>query len=153
MFTKEEASAIKKEFWHKLAQQLENRRSASGKRINWVNYKTGVRDIYFRMEADKRTASISIDLGHEDIGIQELFYEQFLEFKTYLHNILGEEWDWKLHGTDTIGRTVSRISKTLNEVNVFNKRDWDKLISFLKPRIILLDEFWFDAKDNFEALK
>ena len=153
MFTKEEASAIKKEFWSNLAQQLEKRGSASGKRINWVNYKTGVRDIYFRMHANKKKASISIDISHEDTGIQELFYEQFLEFKNYLHNILGEEWDWELHGTDDLGRTVSRISKTLNEINIFNKKDWNKLISFLKPRIILLDEFWFDAKDNFEALK
>lgn len=153
MFTKEEASALKKEFWTGLAEQLDKIRSASGKRINWVNYKTGSRDIYFRMSADKKKAVISIDLGHEDIGIQELFYEQFLEFKNYLHNILGEEWDWQLHTYDDIGRTVSRISKTLEGVNVFNKKDWGKLYDFLKPRIIALDEFWFDAKDNFDALR
>ena len=153
MFTKEEAAAIKKEFWLKLAQQLEHRKSAFGKRINWVNYKTGVRDIYFRMQVDKKEAFISINIEHDDIGIQELFYEQFLEFKSYLHNILGEEWNWELYATDTLGRTVSRISKTLTDVNIFNKKDWDKLVSFLQPRIVLLDEFWFDAKDNFEALR
>jgi len=40
--------------------------AANGDRINWINYKTGVRNIYFRMDADINYASIAVELTHAD---------------------------------------------------------------------------------------
>ena len=105
------------------------------------------------MRAEKKSATISIELTHPDPEIQELYFEQFEELKTLLHETLGEEWEWELHGIDEDGRTISRIYKEISPVNVFNKEDWPALISFFKPRIIALDEFWSDAKYSFDALK
>ncbi len=105
------------------------------------------------MEADKRTATISIELAHPDTGIQELFFEQFAEFKNILHSYLEEEWEWELHHRDEEGKITSRIYKQIGGNSVFNKNDWPALISFFKPRIIALDEFWNDVRDGFDALK
>ncbi len=105
------------------------------------------------MEADKKTATISIEMAHPDSGIQELFFEQFLEFKNILHTTTAEEWLWEVHHTDDSGKVTSRIYRQLNGVSIFNKNDWPALISFFKPRIIALDEFWNDVKDGFDALK
>jgi hypothetical protein len=66
---------------------------------------------------------------------------------------LNEEWEWILHTSDETGKTVSKIEMKISGVNVFTKDDWPKIISFLKPRIIALDEFWGDVKDAFETLK
>ena len=122
-------------------------------KVNWVNYKTGIKYLYFRMEAGKRSASISIEIAHSDAGIQELFFEQFLELKNILHNTLNEDWEWQLHEITEDGKTISRIIRKLYNVSIFNKNDWPALISFFKPRIIALDEFWSDAKYAFDALK
>lgn len=105
------------------------------------------------MQADKKLADIGIEITHPDVGIQELFFEQFGEFREMLHATLGEEWTWELHGTDETGKTVSRIYQQLDKVSIFNKNDWPALISFFKPRIIALDEFWCNAKDGFDELK
>ena len=105
------------------------------------------------MDADKRTAIISIELSHPDTGIQELFFEQFIEFKNILHGYLGEEWDWELHYRHDEGKITSRIYKQITGVGIFNKNDWPTLISFFKPRLIALDGFWNDVKDGFEALR
>lgn len=105
------------------------------------------------MQAGKRTATIAIEITHPDAGIQELFFEQFEEFKNMLHNTVGEEWDWQLHGSDEYGKTISRIFKQQDGVSIFNKNDWPALISFFKPRMIALDEFWTDAKYGFDVLK
>ena len=105
------------------------------------------------MEAGKKSASIAIELAHPDAGIRELFFEQFLELKNILHVELGEEWEWELHSTDENGKNISRIYTQLNGVSIFNKNDWPALISFFKPRIIALDEFWSNAKYAFDALK
>jgi hypothetical protein len=70
-----------------------------------------------------------------------------------LADALQEEWQWDLHTTDEYGKTISRIYKQLDSVSIFNRNDWPALISFFKPRIIALDEFWSDAKYSFDALK
>ncbi|NDK57492.1 DUF4268 domain-containing protein [Pontibacter fetidus] len=153
MYTREQASQIRQAFWTAFGQYIAPQLSAEGYRTNWSNYKTGYKHVYFRMRAEKKSATISIELTHPDPDIQELYFEQFEELKTLLHETLGEEWEWELHGEDEEGRTISRIYKELPSVNVFNKEDWPQLISFFKPRIIALDEFWSDAKYSFEALK
>ncbi len=105
------------------------------------------------MYAEKDKAAIAIEIAHPDAGIQELFFDQFKQFKTILKSYLGEEWDWQLHTTGQYGKTVSRVVKEIEGVNVFNTNDWPQLISFFKPRVIALDEFWSDAKYSFEALR
>jgi hypothetical protein len=153
MYSKDQASQLKQAFWTAFGQYISPQLSAEGMKINWVNYKTGIKHLYFKMHADNSTARIAIEMAHPDAGIQELFFEQFKEYKNILHSTLGEEWDWQLHATDDYGKTISRIYKEIGPVNVFNNNDWPQLISFFKPRIIALDEFWSDAKYGFDALK
>jgi hypothetical protein len=153
MYTKEQASQLRQAFWTAFGQYLRPHPSAEGLKVNWSNYQTGIKHIYFRMKADHKSASIGIELTHPDSDIQELFFEQFKELGNMLQAILGEEWDWVLQTQDENGKIVSRIFKEISPVNVFNQGDWPVLISFFKPRIIALDEFWSNAKYSFESLK
>lgn len=153
MYSKDESSNIKQTFWTTFGQYIAPQLSADGLKVNWVNYKTGIKNLYFKMETAKRSASIAIMITHPDIGIQELFFEQFVELKPLLKKTLNEDWTWALHDTDEYGKTVSRIYKQLNSISIYNRADWPELISFFKPRIIALDEFWSTAQYSFEALK
>jgi len=153
MYSREQASQLKQEFWTTFGQYLSPHLSSEGLKVNWVNYKTGLKHVYFKMDADKRKASIAIEITHPDAGIQELFYEQFEEFKLLLENYQNEPWNWELHTRNDQDKLISKIGTQLNGVSIFNKSDWPQLISFYKPRIIALDEFWTDVKDGFEALK
>lgn len=127
--------------------------SAEGEKQNWINYKTGEKGIHFRMQADNKRAAVAIELTHGDTGIQQLYFEQFRQFKNLLEETTGEEWTWRLQSVDEEGKTVSRIYTELNGVSVFTRDDWPKLISFFKPRMIALDEFWSRVKYGFEALR
>jgi Domain of unknown function (DUF4268) len=151
MYTREEASTIRQEFWTVFGKYMGPVPSAEGLKINWINYHTRIRDVHFRMDAGVKSAVISISLEHRDPGIQELFFEQFLELKELLHSTLEEEWLWQLHVT-LDGRVVSRIYKEISGVSVFNKEHWPDLITFFKPRIIALDSFWENARYSFEGL-
>lgn len=153
MYTRQEASRLRQEFWTSFGQYMLPVPSAEGTRVNWLNYKTGEKNIYFRMHADNRRASIAIEITHADLGIQQLYFEQFTELRRILHSILEEEWTWVLHTTDEYGKTISRIYTELPGVNIFKKEDWSKLISFFKPRIIALDEFWSSVKYGFESFR
>ena len=152
MFSREEASRIREEFWTAFGRYMSPVPSAEGLKINWVNYHTRIKDIYFRMDAGQKSAIISISIEHRDPGIQQLYFDQFRDLKAYMETFLEEEWEWELHATIGNGKLISRIYKELPGVSVFNKEQWPELISFFKPRIIALDHFWQDARYSFDGL-
>lgn len=153
MYSKDQVSQLKQAFWTTFGQYIAPQLSAEGLRVNWINYKTGLKHVFFKMQADGKSAYIAIEFNHADIGMQEFLYQQMQEFKKLLENQLQEEWDWQLHMQDEFGKTITRISTTLPNVSIFKQEDWPALISFFKPRIIALDEFWIDVKDAFEVFK
>jgi hypothetical protein len=153
MFSKQETSNLRKEFWTVFGQYMSPILSAEGQKINWINYKTGIKGIQFKTEAEGQKASVSIELNQPDRTIQQIYFEQFLQLKKLLHNTVGEEWQWLLHIPNQHGNLVSKIYKDIQGVTIMRKEDWPILISFFKPRLIALDEFWSSAKYSFEALQ
>jgi hypothetical protein len=153
MYSREEARQLRQEFWTTFGQYLAPHPSATGEKVNWVNYKTGYRGLYFRMDADRRQAYIGIVMAQRDPDLQQLFYEQFLELRSPLHGLLGEEWAWDERAHDDHGRPFRQIFTALEPVNLFRREDWPAIISFLKPRILALDEFWSLARDHFHPLR
>lgn len=153
MYSKQEATKLKQQFWTAFGKYMSPILSSEGEHINWINYKTGEKDIFFRMNADNKTASIAIEITHKDESLQALYFNQFEQLKTLLHSTLNEEWTWLLHTHDDKGKTLSRIYTSISNVNIFNKEDWPKLISFFKPHIIALDKFWNNAKHIFEEMR
>ena len=152
MYSRQEASRLRQEFWTSFGLYMNPVLSAEGETLNWVNYRTGVKDIAFRMNADNKKAILAIELSHKEAGIRELVYEQFLQYKAILRDSLGEAWTWEEAYTDEHGKTVSRIYTELENASIFRKEDWPALISFFKPRIIALDEFWSQVKYSFQEL-
>lgn len=152
MYSKEEATRLRQQFWISFGQYMKPVPSASGSTVHWINYKTGVKQIFFKMDVDNKKAVISIQLAHPDPGVRHLIFNQFEEFKSMLSATLNEEWDWIQDATDEFGKTVSLITTELINVNIYNQKHWPELISFFKPRIIALDEFWDNVKPVFEDL-
>lgn len=153
MYSKQEASQLRHEFWTVFGQYMSPILSAEGEKVNWTNYKTGEKNISFRMHADNKKASIAIELTHKDKGIQQIYFEQFLQFKNLFNDVMQEEWNWQLHTYDDHGKLTSKIYKEQTGGVIFQKQDWPQLISFFKPRIIALDEFWSQVKYAFETLR
>jgi hypothetical protein len=151
MFSRKESSQIKHEFWTTFGRYMSPIPSAEGVKINWVNYHTTIKDIFFRMDADSKSASISISLEHRNAELRHQYFDQLVGLKNMLHSILEEEWDWQ---RDVVidGKAISRIEKTLSNVSILNRDQWSDLITFFKPRLIALDSFWQDAKWGFDGL-
>lgn len=149
MYSKQERSRIRKNFWTSFGQYMRPIPNAEGELINWVNYKTGIRHIYFRMDADNKQAAIGIEIRHPDPLKQQDYFRQFTQTRTILQEMLGEEWHWLSSTPDEDGHLISRIYTTLPHVNIFDQQDWSAIISFLKPRIIALDEYWNLVRHGF----
>ncbi|MCA5004877.1 DUF4268 domain-containing protein [Sphingobacterium bovistauri] len=153
MYSREEAKKLKENFWTAFGQYMSVMPSADNEKVNWVNYKTGIKHLYFRMDATNKSANIFIEISHPDESIRQLMLSQFIEMKTIFDDMMQEEWVWDKDYYDESGKVTSRISCSISKISVFNKQYWPELISFFKPRIIALDEFWSLAKYSFDIFK
>jgi hypothetical protein len=153
MYTRQEASQLRQQFWTIFGNYMAPVLSADGLKINWVNYKTGLHHVAFKMDTSHDGAQMGITLSHPDDDIRQLYFEQFVQLKHLLHGALEEEWIWQQDVKDEYGATTSNIYTRLDNVTIFKKEDWPVLISFFKPRITALDSFWDTAKYVFDALR
>jgi hypothetical protein len=122
MFSKKEASQLRKEFWMIFGQYMSPVLSSEGEKINWINYKTGVKGLQFKMNVVQDTAFISIEINHPDIAEQKIIFEKLLQLKHILNNSLDEEWNWLLHTPDENGKLVSKgLSREKRVFNIMRK--------------------------------
>lgn len=149
MYTKQEASFIRKKFWTSFGRYLQPIPNAEGEPVNWLNYKTGVKDIFFRMDVDNTTAQVAIEIKHTANSRENDFFNRLLSMRNMLEQAVGEGWHWESEAQDEFGVTFSRIGTRMSGVNIFRESDWPAIISFLKPRIVALDHFWLQVKDMF----
>lgn len=150
MYSKQEASLLNQEFWTTLGRYILPIPSAEGEKINWINYKTGEKNIRFVMEAENKMAKISIQLSHKDIAEQQFYFEKFIQLKKIFEQVVGKDWQWLSSMENEHGKIISQISTQQTDLNILNKTDWPALISFFKNHLIALDKFWCDNKFAFE---
>ena len=150
MYTTEQVSKQRKKFWTVFGQYMKPVPDAGGEAVNWLNYKTGVRNIFFRMDADQQSAHVGIEIQHAMEADRMHCYNHFVALKNLLEQTTSNKWLWQAAVLDENGRPISRISQSLDSVNILEESNWSAIISFLKPRITALDAFWEIVKDEFE---
>lgn len=152
MFSKEEAKELTTLFWTSFGKYMNKHKPQYAKNIKWVNYKTGVKDIFFRLNADKNSASVSIEIQHEDAFIRSLFFEQFEELQTLFKGIVGE-WTWEKETFNNMGIPSSKIFiNHQQKVNIYLKDTWADCFKFFELNMVKLDEFWSEFNEIFKNL-
>lgn len=150
MYTTEQVSKQRKKFWTTFGQYMKPVPGTGAKVVNWLNYKTGIRNIFFRMDADQQSAHVRIEILHSMEADRMHYYNHFVALKKLLEKTSGTRWQWQAEVKDENGQPISRISQSLESVNVLQESDWPAIITFLKEHITSLDVFWETVKDGFD---
>jgi len=95
MYSRQEATQLRKKFWTQFGQYMRPLTGADGERVNGLNYQTGIKHIYFRMDAGSSGASIAIELRHADETMRRHYFEQLKQLRNLLEQSTGEKWDWQ----------------------------------------------------------
>ncbi len=142
---------MREAFWTKFGQYMALQASASGERVNWINYKTGVRQVQLRMEVNDKFACIVILLAESDPAKLLHIFNQFLADKNILDACAETAWQV---GTlsNTEAKPVGVLFQELHGVNINLQSDWPAIISFLKPLLVCFDLFWNRQKDLYELI-
>ena len=153
MYGKEEAAQLRSLFWTSFGKYMGKHRSQSGVKVKWTNYKTGIKDVYFRLHCDKKMATVAIDLQHKDEGIRSLFQEQFQELNTVFQSIAGDFWEWQYHFDKSSNTECLRLAVCHAPVNLYNKDTWAETFHFFERHMLSLDEFWTEFSEIFKQLQ
>ena len=152
MYSKAEASFITQKFWTSFGMYLSPVPSATFEKVNWVNYKTGIKGIIFKLDAIKNTASVTVEIFLKDTMLQHQYFEIFNNFAAEFQKIGVNKWVFQKDYFQENKGFVSLIAAELKNVNVFKEDDWPTMISFLKLYMLGLDKFWASYKPAFELL-
>jgi len=132
--------------------------SATGEKVNWINYKTKVKHIQFKLTVDDKEASLCIELSNPDLEKQKQLFNQFIADQSLLFGYTDENWQNHLYipsPEDQLspeGRIVSFLYQEKKGVNVYQKSDWPAIISFFKDLLIGLDKFWNEQGDVYSFI-
>ena len=151
MYAAAEASMVKQKFWTTFGKYMLPVPSAGLEKVNWVNYKTGIKGISFKMEAEKDSAVVMVEIFLKDTMLQHQYFEIFDNFVQHVKDRAGESWQFCKNEVFEKG-IVSLIKVELRNVNIFREEQWPMIISFLKQHIIELDAFWAAYKPAFEII-
>lgn len=147
MISKEELKERNGQFWTSFQKEMRNVRSSDGKRINWIKYPLGVKDMYLRMETTGRFTSFALDLQPKDDGIRAILWEQMTELRVVLEDAMGSPGIWSEFDRVFAGRNVSRIYWERTDLNFFDDNDLLEIKEYLKEKLIAFDSFYQEFKD------
>ncbi len=139
MFSKEESSQLRKEFWTSFGKSFPRK---------WVLYKTKIKDFGFKFVADKKQALVCLDIESFDRTKNELLFDQVLELKKiltedYLPDVIFDE----LYVLET-GKIIHRVYVKYNgEFNIHNKNTWQNVYYFFNEAMHQFEEFYEDYED------
>jgi hypothetical protein len=103
MYSKSEAASIKKEFWTSFGAYMKPILNADAQSINWVNYKTGIKNIFFRTDVDNKKAAISIEINHLSTEERIEVFEKLHSMKYTFDEYVFGEWIWLAETFDEDG--------------------------------------------------
>lgn len=148
MYSKEESKSLRKEFWTTFGVYMKKYNKVYHNKIRWVNYNTRCKDIYLRLDIDKKNAFFSFDIQHKDEGMRAIFYEQFQELKAVITESFEHKLTWDPLYYNEFGE-LSRIYVELPNVSVFNKNTWQESFQFMEKNIVSGHDFWEDFGEIF----
>lgn len=147
MFSKEEKKAFHAEYWGAFRSYTSSTRNAEGRRINWLNYPTRLKEIYIRLDVNQERAKFSIDIQSKDEGIRSIIWEQFEELKKVLETEMVNPGIWTESAFNAAGQEISSIYWELEGVDIYNPDDQQKVFKFFKEHLTRFDRFYEVYKD------
>lgn len=152
MLKKEELRQLRVDFWSAFEDFNKKKRTSNNRKINWAQYKSGIKDIYFRMDFTTHEAFFAIDLQMRDAAVRALVWEQFMETEKLLKLHIGDEIQHQESLLLEEGFEIHRMRWSMEGVSIANEEDYEKVIQYLSEKIYGLDRFWYEFSDLFNAL-
>ena len=138
MFSKEEAAQLRKEFWTSFGKSFPRK---------WLLYNTKIKGFAFKFQADRKKASVCLDIDHLDKIANELLYDQMLSLKALLEAEIPEviyDAAFELES----GKIIHRIYVPYEQkFSIHNKNSWRDCFEFFVDTMPKFELFFYEYED------
>ena len=121
----------------------------SPSKANWLNSGSGISGVPFTMSISSKNACIQLTIERASKQENKLIYERFLENKTQIESRFGNKLIWE----ELPAKKTSRVKFLINDVNYFNKDDWNKLIDFFTTKLPKFEQALSPEIDKLKSIK
>jgi hypothetical protein len=128
---------IRFDFWSKILPKLKGKtpifQNSSPTKDHWLSAGgTGISGARYSLLITKSYTGVQLEFGRSNKEENKKLFDELKIYKRDIENKFGESLKWE-RLDDNIS---SRISYNLENVNIFNTEDWDKMFDFLTKNII-----------------
>ncbi len=145
--TQEESKSrhlLRQEFW-KAYLEVVNKKTTlysnvSPSKDNWINGKTGISGVHLNSVITNKHARSEIFSQRFNAEDNKLLFDELNKQKTEIESIFGGALTWERLDT----KKGCRIKYQLDNVDYFNKDDWEKMIEFMANGIVRMEKAFRD---------
>lgn len=144
------------EFWHKLLPYFNTKSDLfSGRNMelnqydHWLSTGSGISGCTFNFIITKNYCSVEFGLSSSEKEFNKKLYDYLYSNKDDIEKAYGDSLCWERLDD----KKMSRISYRLDDVSIFNKEDWDNMITFLTENMIKLEKTFRKYIDTFNKHK
>lgn len=138
MFSKEEAAALRKQFWTSFGKSFPRK---------WLLYNTKVKGVSFKFVADRKKAAVCLDIENPDEVANLLYYDQILSLKTLLENELPEVIFDDAYALNN-GKIIHRVYVPFEgKFSIHNKNTWRDCYEFFVETMSKFELFYYEYED------
>jgi hypothetical protein len=150
MFSKEEAKALREEFWDQFKTLSIKRRIRKKLPGEWLLTNTGIKALNLRFHVDREVAQVGIDLETRNMDKRLELFEKLEAVKKILEDAMQEPLIWELEYIRENDKSVSRIYLQIKGVDIYNPDTWPRTHQFMYEKMMKLEAFYRDYRDYFK---
>lgn len=133
--------SIRMQFWSKTLPQLKGKtpifQNTSPTKDHWLSAGgTGISGARYTMLVTKSYAGVQLEFAKASKEDNKKLFDELLSYKQKIEQVFGYPLVWE-RMDDNIS---SRVTYNLEGVNIFNKDDWHKMLTFLTTSIAALEK-------------
>jgi Domain of unknown function (DUF4268) len=144
MFGKEEALALKKEFWVNFAKAYPRK---------WLTYHTKIKDFAFKFSAEGKMIQVVLEIGHKDEVLRQIYYEKVESLEAILRDEFLPDVIFDRHHLLENGKTVSKIWVEHRGLSLMNKNHWDEIYAYFYQHMADFEHFYYEYQDYITDLE
>ena len=139
MFSKEESTSLRKEFWTCFGKSFPRK---------WVLYNTKIKGLSFKFVANRKNAMICLDIENPDKMANKILFEKILSLQTilkedYLSEVIFDD-SYRLENEKIIHRIYINHK---DKFSIYNKNTWSSCYNFYVEVMPKFELFFLEYKD------
>ena len=150
MYKKDEAKAVRLEFWTRLNNRTRRLPIQKGRKRFWIYDTTGIKGLDLRFDVDRTKVQVALEINHSSEDRRLILYEKLLACKTIFETEYGGPLTWDYAYEKETGELVCRIyDQQPGDIN--NQELWPDMMYFLIDRMVRLEKAFLEVKDYLQS--